>query len=55
MPISVSQGLFYSSNVAKNEYTMLTKSLRTGPSAEKSASENKVISVYTNSSTFIVQ
>ena len=50
---------FYSSNVPKNEYAMLSKSMETGISADKSAGENMVISVHhapdTVSSTFVIQ
>ena len=50
---------FYSSNVTKSEYAMLSKSLKTGISADKSAGENMVISIHhppdTVSSTFVIQ
>ena len=50
---------FYSSNVPKNEYVMLSKSMKTGFTTDKSTGENMVISVEhagnTVSSTFVIQ
>ncbi len=50
---------FYSSSVTKNEYAMLSKSLKTGIAADKTSGENMVISVEhggnTVSSTFVIQ
>ena len=51
-------GIFYSSNVSENEYSMVTKSMRTGILNDKTTGENMVIEVfYTNSvsSTFVIQ
>lgn len=56
---SVRGEIFYSSDVAKNEYVMLTKSMETGIAADKSAGENVVIKMRcgapSGSSTFVIQ
>ena len=58
-PLATGLKTFYSSNVPKNEYAMLSKSIRTGFTADKSAGENLVFSVVhagnTVSSTFVIQ